>query len=113
MKSPAKVLIEQISIREKVHRILHKYPATRGDDRLLLFYYLRAYCSVKLTFSQFEELRRMPSPDTIGRRRREIQAENPNMRPTEKTIIKREILQEENRNYYSKGLTLTDFCEAI
>lgn len=113
MKSPAEIVQKQISIKEKVHRILLKYPATRGDDRLLLFYYLRAYCSVKLTFRQFEELRKIPSPDTLTRRRQEIQAKNENMRPTPKTQLKRELLQEANRNYFGKGLKLTDFMREI
>lgn len=81
-----------ISCRNLVKQVMISYPSTRGDDRLLTYRVWRA-CGLRLTTRQygvlFELLRRSWSPETITRRRREIQAEDATLQPTERTQQKR------------------------
>ena len=107
----AKMVARTERVKDRVEKILKEWPSTRGDDRLLQWRYLRAYTGVRLSFSQFESLRIMPSPETITRRRREIQAENEELKPTTRVRIKRKVREAALHNQFGKGLKLTDFQE--
>ena len=72
-------------------------------------YYLK-YTGIRLKFSDFRELLLAPAPETLSRRRRELQREYPHLMPTERTKKKRQRNEEANHNYYSAGLTLNDFA---
>lgn len=110
--SGAKMLKRTEKVKDRVRRILLQFPATKGDDTLLTYRYLREFHpQVRLTFAQFEALLYIPAFETIRRRRQELQAEVPDLRPTERVIRKRKRNEEATHNYYGKkmDLTLTDF----
>jgi len=93
------------TIERRVKHILEEYPPSRGDDRLLQWKYLRAFTPVRLSFTTFEQLRMtMPSPESITRARRKIQAQeaNANLRPTKRVRIKRKGLEGANTAYYGQ-----------
>ena len=79
MSDVAKVVLEarlrnQV-IKDRVHSVLLDYPATRGDDlALAMRYYRRYYPFIKslwdLERASYEG--RVPTPDTLSRRRREL-----------------------------------------
>jgi hypothetical protein len=76
--------------KDKVAQILEKYPATKGDDRLLQFYFYKEFepDKVKLSFKKFKMLMLMTSPETIRRVRQKLNEEGKFL-PTDKTILKR------------------------
>jgi hypothetical protein len=97
-------------VKDRVRRILQEYPPTRGDDCQLLFRYLRRYHpDIRFSPKQFEALLYMPSPETLTRRRREIQIALPDLRPTERTVKKRARNEHAYHGYYGKGMALSDF----
>ena len=108
--SGALMVSRKVRIKDKVKAILEDYPSTRGDDRLLQYRFLEKYSPVKLAFHEFEELRRLFSPETLPRRRRELQKEFPELRPLKRTTAKRERAENAERNYYGNGMTLADYA---
>jgi hypothetical protein len=59
--------------KNMVDSLLKSRPSTKGDDRILLALMWR---KLGITFKgSFKKLRTMPSPESIMRRRRELQAE--------------------------------------
>jgi hypothetical protein len=59
--------------KNMVDNLLRTRPSTKGDDRILLALMWR---ELGITFKgSFEKLRTMPSPDSVIRRRRELQSE--------------------------------------
>ena len=98
-------------VKDMVEEVYIKYPSTRGDERLLVWRFLRMFCpQVKLTFSQFEALRSIPSFETIRRRGQELRHDKPQYQPTERVQKKRFRRSEAFRHYYGDGgLKLTDY----
>jgi hypothetical protein len=98
-------------VKDRVKIIYETYPSTRGDDRLLIKRYLDRFCpQVRLTATQFEALRSIPSFESIRRRGQELRVENPDLQPREKTVRKRARREHAFRNYYGKReLKITDF----
>jgi len=83
-----------LSVKQKVRKVLEKYPSARGDYRLLYYYYIREYCPhLTITFREFADLFNQPSPETISRCARKIFEEEPSLLPTMKTQKKRYIRQ--------------------
>ena len=83
-----------LSVKQKVKKVLEKYPPARGDYRLLYYYYIREYCqNLTLTFREFADLFNQPSPETISRCARKIFREEPSLLPTAKTQKKRYVRQ--------------------
>jgi len=83
-----------VSVKQKVRKVLEKYPSTRGDYRLLYYYYIKEYCPfLTLTFREFSDLFNQPSPETISRCARKIFSEEPSLLPSEKTQKKRYVRQ--------------------
>jgi len=79
---PGKVWQHSLKVKEIVHRVFLKRPQTVGDDRLLIYEVWKRY-GVKINFNprtkhiswefkNFEHMRRVPSPETICRRGREL-----------------------------------------
>ncbi len=75
--------------KAKVKHILENYGCTRGDYRLLEYYYIRMFGHTKITFRDFEDLRKNPAPESISRLARMLVNENPDLRPSERTVRKR------------------------
>jgi hypothetical protein len=98
-----------IRIKDKVKQILEDYPQCRGDDLQLVWRYYTQYTGIRMKFSMFRELLLAPAPETLSRRRRELQHEYPELQPTKRTRHKRERNAEAHRNYFGNGLTLNDF----
>jgi hypothetical protein len=109
-------------VKDRVAYILTQYPQTRGDDLQLVWRYYQLYTNVRIKFSDFKALLMCPAPETISRRRRELQeserkaVENgeillsdTNYLPREKTIKKREDYRMATSHYYGKGMTLGDY----
>jgi len=108
--SGATMIARTIRVKDKVKDILKTWPSTRGDDVLLVYRYLRRYHpDVRLSAAQFEALLFIPSFETITRRRREVQIEYPDLRPTDRVTGKRKRNERATSNYYGKGLTLADY----
>lgn len=68
---------EDDTIKRCVAELCRKYPSVKGDYWQLCWRFWREYCGVKISFATFEAMRFAPSPETIGRRMRELKVENP------------------------------------
>ena len=122
LPSGAEMWAKSDSVKLRVHQLLVAIPGTRGDDRLLEIFYRVRYEGWKPWRAMpmndaIQMVRRWMSPDTLVRRRQEIQnALNPDgsyryphLRPTKRTARKRETREEAVHNYYGGGYRLTDF----
>jgi len=85
--------------------------------QLLMRYYKR-YTNVRLTMSQFKDLLSAPAPETLSRRRRELQNQkdeegcliHPELQPTDRVRRKRISNQVVHEHYYGNGqISLTDY----
>lgn len=120
--SGATMVLRTEKVKDRVKHILTMFPQTKGDDLQLMWRYYQLYTPIRIKFSTFKELLMCPSPETIRRRRQEIQAperkavengeiklEDTNYLPRGKTIVKRQDYRQAMKNYYGKGLTLADY----
>lgn len=109
-------------VKDRVKHIITEYPQTKGDDLQLVWRYYQVYTNVRIKFSVFKDLLMCPSPETIRRRRQEIQAiernsvdagvirlEECQYLPTAKTLKKRKDYRTAMTNYHGRCLKLTDF----
>ena len=109
-------------VKDRVAYILTQYPQTRGDDLQLVWRYYQLYTNVRIKFSDFKALLMCPAPETISRRRRELQEperaavekgeielSETRYLPREKTEKKREDYRTATSHYYGKGMTLGDY----
>jgi hypothetical protein len=86
--------------KEIVKEICRAYPSCKGDYRLLYYRYLR-YSGLHINLKEFDLLRSLYSPETIARRYRELQNENPiDFAPTEETLLKRGKNERVYRAYF-------------
>lgn len=108
-KTPEEMIKNKPTIEKRVKSILEQYPQARGDDVLLQWRYLRDFTPVRLSFSTFKQLLFIPSPESITRARRKIQAQEGNihLRPTKRVRHKREGLEGANRAYYRQDKAQT------
>lgn len=89
-----------------VKKILKEIPATRGDDDLL---YLDVLDEMKVNLKDFTaesflmNYRKMgiPTIETVGRCRRNIQAKDKTLKPTPEIVLKRKKLE---NSYYDYSL---------
>lgn len=75
-------------IYEKVVLLCKEKPVSKGDYRLLTTYYYWKYHFRKFGLP-FDELRKLPSPESITRAFRKA-VENGDIEPTEKMLLRRE-----------------------
>ena len=84
-------------VRDLVEQLCRSRPSVKGDYRLLTYWMWKNYYGIKISLDTFDMIRCAPSPETIGRRYREIVEEkdaevgelkNP-FRPTAETQSKR------------------------
>jgi hypothetical protein len=54
-------------MREKVVWLVKKHPSIKGNYSLLTYYYWRTFYGIKITFQEFRQILRAPSPESIGR----------------------------------------------
>jgi hypothetical protein len=68
--------LESDAAKKMVRELCEKYPTVRGDYRILTWRYLSDFRGCKMSFPEFEDffvgLRGSFSPDTVGRRYREL-----------------------------------------
>jgi hypothetical protein len=103
---------ESSAIKKRVLALCRDYPSVKGDYRLLWYRYIQRFHGARLSFKErsfFDELRRMPSPETIGRRYRELCEEGvEGVLPSEATQRKRRKRERVMRSAYSRS-NLWDF----
>ena len=112
-----------LKVKDRVAWILKRYPQTKGDDLLLTWQYYKHYTNIRIKFVDFKELLMSPAPETLRRRRQELQQpekqalENGEITlddcqylPKERTIRKRHNYRNALKAYYGNGqLNLGDF----
>jgi hypothetical protein len=90
-------------VKDLVARICTDYPSCKGNYGLLLWRVYRQL-GINNLHDFFENINRLPSPETIGRRFRELQAADPeNFAPSVSTATKRENNESVYREYYGAG----------
>ena len=62
-----------LKVKDRVAWLLKRYPQTKGDDLQLVWRYYQHYTNIRIKFSDFKELLMSPAPETIRRRRQELQ----------------------------------------
>lgn len=87
-----------------VAELCRAYPSCKGDYRLLYYRYIRSQ-GIRITLRDFDQLRALYSPETVARRYRELQDENPaEYAPTEATLLKRAKNEKVYRAYFRHQL---------
>jgi len=110
------MLEKTFTVRDRVFELLQKYPATRGDYRLLIAYYRRDYDNIKFPVS-IPRLRQLTSEETIRRRAQELfhqakeDGDPAHILPTERTLEKRSRREIALHGYYGRGQCLDDYME--
>ena len=101
-------------IEQRVEWILINYPATKGNDTLLQFYYVKHFAPfIKISMKHFEQLF-LINFESIRRSRQKIQAKKPELKPTKRTQIKRKVREEACRDYYGGNIIpLNDYNEEV
>ena len=100
-------------IEQRVEYILNQYPATKGNDTLLQFYYVKIFAPyIKISAKKFEQLF-LINFESIRRSRQRIQEKNPHLKPKKRTLIKRKKREEACRDYYGKGILPLKHFEVI
>lgn len=95
----------QLLLETLVYKVLNKYPKTRDDDFELVLKTYSTLCPSILEKNFGSILKEhkeydLPSFESITRARRKVQAQY-NELASQKTLIKRQELEEEYRNYHS------------
>jgi hypothetical protein len=76
--SGARMVLREQRTRDFVEEVLIAYPQTKGDDRQLrqrVDWLIANRRGLRIGWTKFQVLRSLPSPDTICRRRRDLQKE--------------------------------------
>jgi hypothetical protein len=98
---------QETTVKKKLAELCHKYPSIKGDYRLMTYRFWTEVCGIKITFKDFNTIRRAPSPETIGRRFRELQASDPiSYQPSLATIDKRQHNERLYRTYFKTERTV-------
>ena len=117
------MLARSEKVKDRVAWLLTRYPQCKGDDLQLMWRYYKHYTHIRIQFSDFKELLMSPSTETIRRRRQELQKpekdalargdielEDCQYLPKERTIKKRHNYRVALKAYYGNGqLNLGDF----
>jgi len=117
------MLARSEKVKDRVAWLLKRYPQTKGDDLQLVWRYYKAYTNIRIKFVDFKELLMSPAPETIRRRRQELQQiekqgleageitlDDCQYLPKERTIKKRHNYRNALKAYYGNGqLNLGDF----
>ena len=81
-------------VKDRVEVLLERYPETRESDQVLYAEYVCMYAEFEYTELIDKMLsREAPNFETIGRARRKLQAENPNLRPPKEVQEHRKIAE--------------------
>ena len=121
--SGSQMLARSEKVKDRVAWLLKRYPQTKGDDLQLVWRYYKAYTNIRIKFVDFKELLMSPAPETIRRRRQELQQiekqgleageitlDDCQYLPKERTIKKRHNYRNALKAYYGNGqLNLGDF----
>lgn len=103
-------------VEEQVLYLLEKYPQTTGHDNILHMRYFATFpCGVKISFKDFDALRKAPRMETIRRarqliqeREKKLEKENPGyispLLPTDRTIRKRRHMEMIMENLIVSGM---------
>lgn len=107
--SGATMVKRTVPVKKRVESLLEQFPECRGDDMQLAYRYYKRYSGIRITFSDFKSLRTAVRPETISRRRREVQAARSDLKPTDKTQAKRSRRERAFAGEFGKGMTLIDY----
>jgi len=80
---------QEDTVKGRLKELLRKRPYCRGDYRLMYYYFLKDCCGLNINLREFDKLRLCPSPETVGRRFRELQNEDVLFAPSLATQRKR------------------------
>lgn len=86
----------------KVFYLLCKYPETRNRDVFLYTRYLEEYCGTEYLYQPFVitlQDTSLPNFESLGRVRRKIQANHPELQSSIKCLIRKAEKEEEFRDY--------------
>lgn len=89
------------TLMDRIAYVHERWPETKGNYALLTYRVWRVFYGVYVTSKDgdFERIVRLPSPDNIGRIHR-FYEENGFYRPSEKTIVKRGVLEDWHRGFW-------------
>ena len=92
-----------LSTHDEVFHIMFTYPATRSNDKLLYYKVLEEFHPDTLAMAVgsylLDRYSNVPSIETVGRCRRKIQEDYPDMRATEKVKHRRQRKEREFKEY--------------
>ena len=82
-------------VKDRVRYILEEFPSAKGNDMLLIWRYYQTFESdrIRISFTEFKDLMRATSMETIRRTRQRIQEAGEYL-PTDRTILKRRRREE-------------------
>ena len=94
-------------VKDLVEQVCVEYPACKGSYGLLLWRVYRKLGVYNLR-DFFDKMSGLPSPETIGRRFRELKQERPaEFNPSEATVEKRFNNELVYHEYYGRGIQAT------
>lgn len=92
-----------LSTHDEVFNIMFMYPDTRNNDKLLYYKVLEEYYPDTLAMAVgsylLDRYTKVPSIETVGRCRRKIQEDYPDMGATEKVKHRRRRKEQEFKEY--------------
>jgi len=82
-------------VKDRVKYILQMFPPAKGNDMLLIWRYYQVFepDKIRISFTEFKDMMRATSMETIRRTRQKIQ-EAGEFLPTDRTILKRRRREE-------------------
>lgn len=92
---------DKITIHNQVKAILNDFPETRNSDRLLYIYWLQLHRPgyANVSFQTVMSDITLPSFESLGRARRKVQQNNPELRARANVEAARELEEQEYREY--------------
>lgn len=95
------------TLKSKVEKILEKNKLTRGDDDLLYVKYLESekvdFGTDTKKFLLSYRKNKIPTIETVGRARRKVQEERPELLPSSEIILKRRRKEADFYNFSKNG----------
>ena len=103
--------VESPKVLIVVDRLCHSRPSVKGDYRLLTYFAWKDYYGINISLKTFDQIRCAPSPETLGRRYRELnaawkaehsEAETNPYAPSMETRLKRSKNYRVYRDYFAR-----------
>ena len=103
--------VESPKVLTLVDRLCRSRPSVKGDYRLLTYWMWKDFYGINISLKTFDQIRSAPSPETIGRRYRELnaawradhsEAEHNPYAPSPETRLKRSKNYRVYRDYFAR-----------